>query len=110
MIKAPDVIQPAVNYLYNIDFADIKHMFSDVVIGDSLPASFLPILGGQLGDHWVADVSAPYSLFNSKLVYIGPNTSSLTTTCSWFKDVAIVELSSDCQALTGYLVFHFHRM
>ena len=101
-------VTEAVNYLYNIDFADIETMFANLQVGATLPADFLPILGGVTGDHWVADIPAPFTLLNSQIEYKGPN-DSLYRSCSWFTDIVVVRLAPVCQALHGALVFHLHR-
>ena len=101
-------VTEAVNYLYNIDFAEIANMFAQVKVGDTLPAEFLPVLGGVTGDKWVADVPGPFTLLNSQIEYIGPN-DPLYRSCSWFTDIVVVRLAPECQALQGALVFHLHR-
>jgi hypothetical protein len=101
-------ITEAVNYLYNIDFADIAELFDDVAVGDMLPSKFLPILGGVTGDHWSMAAPAPYTLAGSRVVYKGVPVATHPC-CTWFEQIVVVALAPECTALHGNLVFHFRR-
>ena len=98
----------AVNNLYNIDFGDIAAMFDTVAVGDQLPDAFLPILGGVSGDKWSSESNSEFTLWGSRVLYMGPPTNTHPS-CSWFKQIVVVKLDPACTALQGNLVFHLHR-
>ena len=56
------IIEPAENYLYNLDFADVAEYILPLQVGDALPAEFLTFLGSLKGDVWVRSGTADYSL------------------------------------------------
>lgn len=111
MMERKDGIRPlqedAANYLYNIDFTDIENMFAGLQVGDTLPNTLLPILGGVTGDQWCYSGVGQYSLDGAKVSYIGDNSDELRS-CSWFQKVVMVELTDACRLLKGTLCFHFH--
>lgn len=98
----------AVNYLYNIDFADNAALLNEQAEGCPPSDELVTLLRSATGHLWERHGQHPYSLGGSTVIYNGENSSRLRS-CDWFDRVVIVALGDDCTALHGNLVFHLHR-